>query len=50
MVSFTLLCQVRSGVTLSDRISLNIAALEVRIGLAVVQVMLKSTEKETSIT
>ena len=29
MESFTLLCKVRSGVTLSDRISLNIVVLVV---------------------
>ena len=49
MESLTLLCKVCSGVTLSDRISLNYCCTySVCIGLAVVQVVLKSIDREVS--
>ena len=46
MESFTMLCKLHSGITLSDRISLNIAVLlEHALGNSIVQVVLKSIKK-----
>ena len=46
MEYFTLLCKLRSEITLSDRISLNIAVLvEYALGNSIVQVVLKSVKK-----